>query len=201
MTPKAAEPDWVAIVAGIQAGDEGAMTEFYHILQGSTRYFLANQIGRETDDHVHEVFVHVVTAIKKGQVRHPERMAAFIHTVRRREVFQAIARLMEERRVPSIEIPEAAVVKDSRPNPEELAIHAECTSIANYALGQLREKDRRILEEFYLKERSWPEIARDMGLTGTTFRLGKNRAKARFVKHAKRLQALGRPGISRKLAA
>ncbi len=47
-------------------------------------------------------------------------------------------------------------------------------------LGQLSERDRRILKSFYLEEKSKEEILRDTGMTDENFRVVLCRAKERF---------------------
>ena len=53
-------------------------------------------------------------------------------------------------------------------------------ALAMEVLQSVSSRDREILVRFYLKEQSADQICKEMGLTETTFRLHKSRAKARF---------------------
>jgi hypothetical protein len=46
---------------------------------------LCRQLGpQDLDDKVHDTFLIVVQAIRKGELREPERLMGFVHTVVRR---------------------------------------------------------------------------------------------------------------------
>ena len=53
---------------------------------------------QDLDDRVHDTFLIVVQAIKRGELREPERLMGFVRTVVRRQVAAQIEREMQNRR-------------------------------------------------------------------------------------------------------
>ena len=60
-----------------------------------------------------------------------------------------------------------------------LQLVGERRGIARTVLNQLSDREREILQRFYVQEQSEEEIQKAMSLTPTQFRLAKWRAKAR----------------------
>ena len=79
--------DWASLVKRIQTGDPKGMETLYHVFAHGVRFYLCRQLGpQELDDKVHDVFLIVVNAIRRGEVREPERLMGFVRTVARRQV-------------------------------------------------------------------------------------------------------------------
>lgn len=90
---------WKELVAGVKAGDDAAMEQLYKLFNRGIRYYLARQLGpRELEDKIHDNFIIVVNAIKRGDLREPERLMGFVRTVVRRSVAQEIEKLVHDRR-------------------------------------------------------------------------------------------------------
>lgn len=175
-----ARPCWSGLVKRIQSGDASAMEEMYDVFTTGIRFYLCRQLGpQDLDDRVHEAFLTITQAIRKGEVREPERLMGYVRTVVRRQVAAQIEAVVEQRRRqvdPGLE----GVVCDRQPNPERLAIEREQAAVAYGVLQSLPRRDREVLVRFYLKEQSPAEICREMDLSATQFRLTKSRAKVRF---------------------
>src|SRR5262245_40137413 len=91
--------DWAALVARIEREDPGAMQELYEHFARGVRYFLCRQLGPgELDDKVHDIFVIVVQAIKRGELRDPERLMGFVRTIVRRQVASHIDQAVQNRK-------------------------------------------------------------------------------------------------------
>jgi hypothetical protein len=59
--------DWTSIVAQIQGGQDTGIEELYRILNRGLRYYLGRQLGQQDlEDRVHEIFLTVISAIRKG---------------------------------------------------------------------------------------------------------------------------------------
>jgi RNA polymerase sigma-70 factor (ECF subfamily) len=171
---------WTPLVERIQGGDESAMEELYRLFSKGIRFYLYRQLGlQELDDKVHDTFLIVVQAIRKGELREPERLMGFVRTVVRRQVAGYIGDAIQGRRE-RVELEAGVAVPDSTTNPEESAISRQNAEIMKNVLQSVSERDREILTRFYLLEQPQEKICAEMNLTETQFRLLKSRAKARF---------------------
>lgn len=172
--------DWTKLVARIQGGDKSAMTELYNIFSRGIRFYLCRQLGpQELEDKVHDSFLIVVQAIRRGDVREPERLMGFVRTVVRRQVAAHIDHAVHSRRE-EIDVEVGVRIADVRSNPEQRAASRQQAELMKSVLHSLSERDREILTRFYLHEETQEKICSDMDLTETQFRLLKSRAKARF---------------------
>ena len=128
---------------------------------------------------MHDVFLVVVHAIQRGELREPERLMGFVRTVVRRQVAAHIEKTVQHR-WDHAELESSASVADPHDNPEENAAFQQRAKLIDCVLRELSGKDREILTQFYLYEQSQNQICAEMNLTETQFRLLKSRAKARF---------------------
>jgi RNA polymerase sigma-70 factor (ECF subfamily) len=144
----------------------------------------------ELEDRVHDSFLTVVHAIRKGELREPERLMGFVRTIVRRQVATYIDQAVHKRR-DQIEIEPNVTVIDRKEDPEEQAIARQKVELMKAVLQTLSPRDREILERFYLKEEPQEQICREMDLSETQFRLLKSRAKARFGEIGKKKLASG----------
>jgi RNA polymerase sigma-70 factor (ECF subfamily) len=141
---------------------------------------IRSQLGpQELDDKVHDTFVVVVQAIRRGELREPERLMGFVRTVVRRQVAAHIDRVIHIRREQT-DLESSTRIPDPSENPEETAIFQQRMELIKRVLSELCDRDREILTRFYLREQGQNEICSEMLLTETQFRLLKSRAKARF---------------------
>ena len=175
-----AHAGWVELVERIRLEKTDGMEELYQLFSRGIRFYLCRQLGpQELDDKVHDTFVVVVQAIRRGELREPERLMGFVRTIVRRQVAAHIDRVVHNRREQA-EFDSTVRVVDPRGNPEEAAIFRQRIGLIRQVLGELSERDREILTRFYIDEQSQDQICSEMGLTETQFRLLKSRAKARF---------------------
>ena len=171
---------WVELVERIRLEKTDGMEELYQLFSRGIRFYLCRQLGpQELDDKVHDTFVVVVQAIRRGELREPERLMGFVRTIVRRQVAAHIDKVVHNRREQA-EFDSTARVADPRGNPEEAAIFRQRIGLIRQVLGELSERDREILTRFYIDEQSQDQICSEMSLTETQFRLLKSRAKARF---------------------
>lgn len=172
--------EWVELVDRIRTGKTDGMEELYTLFSKGIRFYLCRQLGpQELDDKVHDTFVVVVQAIRRGELREPQRLMGFVRTIVRRQVAAHIDRVVHIRRE-QLDLDSSARIADPHENPEESAIFRQRTELINRVLGELSRRDREILTRFYLREQSQDQICSEMALTETQFRLLKSRAKARF---------------------
>src|SRR5437763_456098 len=172
--------EWSLLVDQIKAGEDVGMEQLYKLFSRGIRYYLCRQLGpQELEDKVHDTFLIVVNAIKRGDLREPERLMGFVRTVVRRQVAGYIENAIHRRR-DQTDLETGIAVVDRKQNPEQEAIVRQKSELMKSALRSLSDRDRDILVRFYLKEQPQEQICREMSLTETQFRLLKSRAKAKF---------------------
>jgi RNA polymerase sigma-70 factor, ECF subfamily len=172
--------EWGILVNQIKIGEESGMEQLYKLFSRGIRYYLCRQLGpQELEDKVHDTFLIVVNAIRRGDLREPERLMGFVRTVVRRQVAAYIEQAVHNRREQA-DLESGITVADRKQNPEQEAMIRQKAELMESALSALSERDREILVRFYLKEQAQERICREMDLTETQFRLLKSRAKAKF---------------------
>jgi len=171
---------WVDLVERIRSNRTDGMAELYQLFSKGIRFYLCRQLGpQELDDKVHDTFVVVVQAIRRGELREPERLMGFVRTVVRRQVAAHIDKVVQSRR-DQMDMDSTVRIADPRDNPEDAAIFRQRNELIRRVLNELGKRDREILTRFYLHEQSQEQICVEMCLSETQFRLLKSRAKARF---------------------
>jgi RNA polymerase sigma-70 factor (ECF subfamily) len=172
--------EWVELVDRIRLSETDGMEELYKLFSKGIRFYLCRQLGpQELDDKVHDTFVVVVQAIRRGELREPSRLMGFVRTIVRRQVAAHIDKVVHTRR-DQIDLDSTVRLADPEENPEEKAMFSQRTDLINRVLGELSDRDREILTRFYLLEQGQDQICSEMALSETQFRLLKSRAKARF---------------------
>lgn len=168
------------LVDRIRAEDPSGMEDLYRIFSKGVRFYLCRQLGaQELEDKVHDTFVIVVQAIRRGDLREPDRLMGFIRTVVRRQVAAHIDVAIQSRRE-YLGIEGGPSLVDSSCDPEENFIIQQKAELMEKVLGGMPKRDREILTRFYLDEQPQDQICREMRLSETQFRLLKSRAKSRF---------------------
>jgi RNA polymerase sigma-70 factor, ECF subfamily len=178
--------NWANVVERIRDNDQPAIEELYRVFSRGIRYYLCRQLGpQDLDDRVHDCFLVVIQAIRKGDIREPERLMGFVRTIVRRQIAGYIEGMVETRKK-QVDIEFGNIVPDEKLNPERSAMSKQQEQIAVKVLKTISSRDREILTRFYLHEQSQEQICREMSLTETQFRLMKSRAKAKFGELGKR---------------
>src|SRR5256714_4220282 len=172
--------EWGVLVNKIKAGEDAGMEQLYKLFSRGIRYYLCRQLGpQELEDKVHDTFLIVVNAIRRGDLREPERLMGFVRTVVRRQVAAYIEQAVHNRKEQT-DLESGVTVADRKDNPEQEAMIQQKAELMKSVLSCLSERDRDILVRFYLLEQTQEQICREMSLTETQFRLLKSRAKAKF---------------------
>jgi RNA polymerase sigma-70 factor, ECF subfamily len=194
--PPAESPDWRQLVERIHRGDAGGMEELYAVFSRGVRFYLCRQLGpQELEDKVHDTFLIVVQAIRRGELREPERLMGFVRTIVRRQVAAYIDNAVQTRKEQA-DLESGLSICDDRSNPEEDAIARQRVEIMTSVLHGVSARDREILTRFYLLGQTQQQICSEMRLTDTQFRLLKSRAKARFGELGRRsLRRRGFPQV------
>ena len=179
-------PDVVELVARIQADDTTALEELYRIFARGIKYQICRQLGpQDLEDKVHDCFLIVVQAIRRGELREPDRLMGFVRTVVRRQIAAYIDIVVQARRQMT-DLETGRIIADFGRDPENRILDREEEELAYRVLKGISRRDREILIRFYLREEPQDVICEKMNLTETQFRLLKSRAKARFGQLGKR---------------
>jgi RNA polymerase sigma-70 factor, ECF subfamily len=174
------QSDWTRLVAKIQRGDADALTELYQVFARGVKFYMYRQLGpQDLDDRLHDVFLVVVQAVQRGELRDPARLMGFVRTIVRRQVATRIDEIVQTRRE-EVAIDHGPVLADRTQTPEQQAMKQQQMQLIAKVLSGLNGRDRDILTRFYLQEQSQEQICAEMNLTDTQYRLLKSRAKARF---------------------
>lgn len=172
--PEPTEVDWAGVVLRIQHGDSGAEEFLYRTLAGGARFFLQRRLGiQDVEDRVHDVFLIVVGAIRRGEIQHPERLMGFVRTVLHRQ--------LNNRPRESADVDTVSELPAPGNTPEERMIDAEKAALMARVLRELSERDFEVLSRFYLREQAPRQICDELGLTQVQFQLLKSRAKSRLA--------------------
>ena len=179
--------DWARLVAKIQRGEEDALAELYEVFARGVKFYMYRQLGpQDLEDRLHDTFLVVVQAIKRGDLREPERLMGFVRTIVRRQVATRIDEIVQTRRE-QVTIEQGPTLPDRTRTPEQNAMDSQQAQLIARVLRGMAERDRDILTRFYLKEQSQEQICKEMNLTDTQYRLLKSRAKARFGEIGRRI--------------
>jgi RNA polymerase sigma-70 factor, ECF subfamily len=178
-------PLYAGIVRRVRQGDPEGMAELYECILAGLHPYLARQL-RQQDcrDKVHSIFVDVVVAIQRGQLRDPERLLGFAKTIARRKVAGYIGRAMVDRR--QLDIASVFSLASPHASAEKEMISREQRDLVRWTLAQLSGREREILSRFYVQEQTQQQICLEMGLSHTQYRLLKWRSKAHFGQLSRR---------------
>jgi RNA polymerase sigma-70 factor, ECF subfamily len=178
--PNATPSPWRALIEKIQSNDAAGMEELYGVFSRAVRFHLWHRIRPEDlEDTIHDTFLIVAAAIRRGHVREPSRLMAFVWGVVRRQLAQRYRSTANSLKY-YVAVDGATEPRDQCPDPEWTAIKRQRQLLARQVLSEVVGRDREILIRFYLQEQTREEICREMDLTETQFRLLKSRAKERF---------------------
>jgi RNA polymerase sigma-70 factor (ECF subfamily) len=126
--------NWLVLVDSIRRGELSGMEDLYRVFSRGVRFYLCRQLGpQDLDDKVHDTFLIVVQAIRKGELREPDRLMGFVRTVMRRQVAAQIDRAVQSRR-DQAEMDRSVFISDHRDTPEKAAILRQHEEIAETVL-------------------------------------------------------------------
>lgn len=126
------------------------------------------------EDLVQSSLLIVLTKLRSGELRQPDRLEAFVHGTAR-QLLRAHWRTMD--RAPKID---AAELPSDTPTLLQLTESSQRIVATKCAIAELRSgRDRELLLRYYLLEHSSARIGADLGLTRVGFRKALGRARHR----------------------
>src|SRR5262245_51001870 len=134
--------NWIELVDRIQRDEPAALEDLYRIFSKGMRFYLCRQLGpQDLDDRVHDCFLIVVQAIRRGDLREPERLMGFARTVVRRQIAGHIDAAVQARKQ-QVDLDSSAPLTDSTRDPEEELAAREQQQLAVSVLKGISKRDR-----------------------------------------------------------
>ena len=164
----------------LQRGDGVTERHFFDYFGELIRIKLRSRLAsREAVEDVRqETFVRVLTLVRANQIREPERLGALVNSV----CNHVLLEYYRSRRKVGASLDEAP--PSSFVSPEiggaGLLEARETQLVVRNILGDLPERDRRLLQSVLLEERDKDEICAELGLTRDYLRVLVHRAKQLF---------------------
>jgi RNA polymerase sigma-70 factor, ECF subfamily len=124
---------WVEVSEGIKVGCGDSMAELYVALSKTMSYGSRFRVGERANDVIHEAFLAVVEAIRRNQIRDPNRLMGFARTVLRRQETGNI-KIAVYRRAREIDIEGVAELRGAAENPERAHLRSEHTQLMRLSL-------------------------------------------------------------------
>jgi RNA polymerase sigma-70 factor (ECF subfamily) len=176
------------LIERIAAGDPRAEAELVERF-GEGLLFLLRRWTRDpgaADDLYQETLRLALQKIRQGEVREPDRLAAFlralarnlsIHHYRRGAVREGRERPFEPERL------EGAAPEAVAEGPLQRLLRSEKAGLVRRLIEELGvERDRQVLLRFYIREEEKERICADLGLSGKDFNVVLFRARQRYRK-------------------
>jgi len=130
------------------------------------------------DDLHQQTFQIALEKIRKGDLREPDKLSAFVSSLARNVVIGHFRKAAAHRPAGSSE---EIAAPDPKPGPLENLLRLEQASIVRRVLAELpSERDREILFRFYISEDEKDAICRQLGLTSVHFNRVLFRARERY---------------------
>lgn len=169
------------MVARIQAGDTSAEAELVERYGRGLRLILDRQTGGrpETEDLYQETFCLVFEKLRRGELRDPSKLAAFLSQIARNLAIDFYRKIVRRKTDADSEaVQEKATVKSDQL--DHLLRH-EHAALVRQVIDEMRnERDRQLLYRFYIAEESREEIQEDYDLPGQQFNRVLYRARQRY---------------------
>jgi RNA polymerase sigma-70 factor, ECF subfamily len=169
------------LVSRIMAGDQQAEAELVDRYNRGVRVIIRRELGDSAiaDDLYQETFCLILEKIRRGGLREPEKLTAFVCSVTRNLVTGYFRRAARREIVTETE--EIARLPHPAPSQLEGLLRKEKTEIVRQVLKDMpNERDVQAIFRFYIAEEEKEQICADLGLTSLQFNLVLHRARARY---------------------
>jgi len=175
------ETELTELVKRIIAGDSAAEEEVVRRYNQGVAIII-DQIVRSrsvTEDVSQDTFKIVLTKVRRGDLREPERLSGFVCSVARNAALDYIRRTRHLRNQEAIG--NAEQIPDPASNQLDEVLRQEKAAVVRQLINELKkERDRDLLLRYYIAEEDKDKICGDLGLTRAQFNSVIFRATARF---------------------
>jgi len=164
----------------LQRGDAGTEQHFAayfgELIQLKLRARLSSK--EAVEDVTQETFVRVLALVRaKDGIKQPERLGALVNSVCNHVLFE---HYRSHRRMDSLDEETEQSFVDDRISVSGLVAVDETERAVRGILGELPERDRRLLQSVLLEERDKDEVCAELGLSREYLRVLVHRAKQSF---------------------
>jgi len=185
---------WKDLALRLQAGDAASESELARLFYPHLMAMAASRLSdRETArEIVQEALLAVLSALRQGRLREPEKLPAFVAGTGR-NLINSHVRSLAKRPEPVTLGLEEATIPDPDPDASESFLEKEeRRDVVLGALRGLKAVDRGILLLTLARGLNPREIAVEMGLKPETIRLRKTRALSRLRRKLEKMKLKGR---------
>lgn len=173
--PEASSADLVhAIAAGDPASEQLFVLRYLPRIKAMLQARLRNQ--DRTADLQQDVLIEALVALRRGQLREPDKLSPFVIAIARNVLNSHFRRSV--RQPESLEFPDD--LPDLKPNTDTLESQRRQQLVA-FAMSTLDDIDRAILEMTLQDDLKPGEIARRLNLSSDVVRQRKTRATRRII--------------------
>ncbi len=168
------------LVVRILAGDRQAEQSMVERYQRGLRFMLQRQVDNHAlvEDIAQETWRIVLEKVRANELRQPQKLAAFIVQIGRNQLLMHFRRKQSKNHSDEDAINR---IVDESAQPEKLAEQHHLKLIVRQLLDELNtERDRQLLQRFYLQEHDKPSICQALELSETHFNRVLFRARQRF---------------------
>ncbi len=175
--------DQALLAERIHKGDPSAEEEFIQLFSEKIQAMMLTRTRdpEAAGELVQDVLVAVLRALRNGQVREPERLAAFVYGTARNLVSNYLRARGQRPREEQIDL--ATVPETCAPIPQT----SERLDQVREAMRRLDPADRKILEMTLVEGMKPQEIAQQLGLNAGLVRTRKSRAIKKVIENIKKM--------------
>jgi RNA polymerase sigma-70 factor (ECF subfamily) len=166
----------------LRAGDGETVRHFVAYFSDLIRIKVGWRVRSRTavEDIRQETFLRVFRALRsRDGIREPERLGAFVNSVCNHVLLEA-RRAGRRHGFPVTEPPEAP---DAVADPEARLAGEERRALVREVIGELAERDRRVLWALYVDDQGKDEVCARLGVNRSYLRVLLHRARASFRAH------------------
>jgi RNA polymerase sigma-70 factor (ECF subfamily) len=175
------------LVTRIFSGDRNAETELVERYSRGVSVILMRATGQRwmMEDLVQDTFQLVLEKLRRGELRCPERLSAFICNIARNLAIDCFRRTARHERAER----EQPLHSPASPDPLQEVLAAEKASIVRRMLNELNPaRDREVLYRFYIADQDKEQICAELGLTSLHFNRVLFRARQRYKELYEKLE-------------
>jgi RNA polymerase sigma-70 factor (ECF subfamily) len=169
------------LVSRVKNGEPAAEAEMVERYSRGLRYLLRRKTRdtRLAEDLLHETWAIALVKIRENGLDNPGRLAGYLAGIASNLAIGEQRRVKRQRTAVNSEI--VALIPDESESPFRQAARAEICKQVQEILGDLKkERDREILQRFYVREEDKASICRRLGVDSVHFNRVLYRARQRM---------------------